>query len=86
MSISKAPDKSALLVEMRGTPAYELPPDHTDRDEILRKALAYLSRRGVSYVSLDVEEDIQLSYDDDSLDKFRETVRGWIRELVKEAA
>ena len=86
MSISKPFDKSALVLEMRGAPAYELPSDHTDRDEILRKALVYLSKRGVGYVPLDVEEDIQVSYDDDSLDGFRETVRGWIRELVREAA
>ena len=86
MSISKPFDKSALVLEMRGVPAYELPSDHTERDEILRKALAYLSRRGVGYIPLDVEEDIQASYDDDSLDGFRETVRGWIKALAREAA
>lgn len=55
----------------------------TDRDTILRTALAYLEGRGVEYVPLAIEEDIQASYEDDTYDEFRATVRGWVRELVR---
>lgn len=68
-------DKAALLKQMRS--------DEEERDEILRKALEYLSDHYVAYVPLDVEEDINSSYEDDTLEEFKENVRRWIRELVK---
>lgn len=52
------------------------------RDEILRRALDHLSEHNVPYVPLDIEEDIQASYEDDTLEEFRDVVRGWIRELA----
>lgn len=68
----------------RKTP-FATDPD-TDRDKLLRRALAYLSRQNVEYVPFDVEEDIQASYEDDTFEEFRETVWGWVRALAKEAA
>lgn len=52
------------------------------KDEILKKALDYLFANRMRYIPLDVEEDIETSYRDDDLPAFKETVRGWIRELV----
>lgn len=51
------------------------------KDEMLGKALRYLSEKNVDYVPLDVEEDVNLSYQQDDLDTFRETLRGWVVEL-----
>ena len=73
--------KDELLREMRGEAISA--DDEAERDQILRNALTYLSSRGVLYVPLAIEEDIQTSYEDDTLDEFRDTVRGWIAELVR---
>jgi hypothetical protein len=43
--------------------------------------MQHLSRHNIAYVPLDVEEDIEISYQRDDLDRFRETVRGWMRQL-----
>lgn len=51
------------------------------KDEMLGKALRYLSEKNVDYVPLGVEEDVNLSYQQDDLDTFRETLRGWVVEL-----
>lgn len=64
---------------------FEPGPD-TDRDKILRNAYRYLAERNVSYVPIDIMDDIEASYEDDDLDAFRDTVRGWIRALAKGAA
>lgn len=88
--LGESVDNAALAREMRGEPVppsvepqwFEVTP-LTDRDEILSKALAYLSKRGVPYVPLAIEEDIQTSYEDDALEEFRETVRGWIKALAQ---
>jgi hypothetical protein len=55
--------------------------DTDERDEILSRAMTHLSKHNVVYVPLDVEEDIEISYQRDDLDGFRETVRGWMRQL-----
>lgn len=52
----------------------------------LKAALTYLAERGVDYIPLDVEEDVNLSYDRDDLDTFRKTLRGWVGTLVKGGA
>lgn len=70
--------KKELLREMRG--------DDKERDRILGNALRHLSARGVPYVPLALEEDIQDSYEDDDLGTFRKTVRGWMVALAKAAA
>jgi hypothetical protein len=59
----------------------DLPVDHAERDLILATAMQHLSRYSVVYVPLDVEEDIEISYQRDDLDGLRETVRGWMRQL-----
>lgn len=51
------------------------------KDEMLDKALRHLSKKGVEYVPLDIEEDVNLEYEQDDLDAFRETLRGWVVEL-----
>ena len=43
--------------------------------------MQHLSRYSIAYVPLDVEKDIEISYQRDDLDRFRETVRGWMRQL-----
>jgi uncharacterized NAD(P)/FAD-binding protein YdhS len=79
MVLGKAVDSEALLRDMRD--------DGEERDEFLRKALTYLSRRGVTYRPLlEIEEGLNASYENDSLEEFQATVRRWIRDLVKEAA
>jgi hypothetical protein len=55
--------------------------DTDERDEILSRAMTHLSKHNVVYVPLDVEEDIEISYQRDDLDGFRETVREWMRQL-----
>jgi hypothetical protein len=57
--------------------------DTDERDEILYRAMTHLSKHNVVYVPLDVEEDIEISYQRDDLDGFRETVRGWMRQLLR---
>lgn len=52
----------------------------------MRDALRYLAKRGVPYVPLDVEEDINASYEEDDLETFKGVVKGWMRELLKGAA
>ena len=52
----------------------------------MRDALAFLAKRGVPYVPLDVEEDIDKSFDEDDLEGFRGVVRGWIVELTRRSA
>jgi hypothetical protein len=75
---------NVLIVPCRGTRKSPFPPEpFDDRDSVLRKAYAYLDEKGVGYIPLDVEEDIQVSYDSDSPEEFRATVKGWMRELVK---
>jgi hypothetical protein len=59
----------------------ELSVDHAERDRILATAMQHLSRHNITYVPLDVEEDIEISYQQDDLDGLRETVRGWMRQL-----
>lgn len=58
------------------------------RDTIIRAiwlklTLTHLAERGVEYVPLAVEDDINLSHDRDDLDTFRKILHGWITELVK---
>jgi hypothetical protein len=67
--------------ELPDVPHAELPVDHAERDRILATAMQHLSRHNIAYVPLDVEEDIEISYQRDDLDGFRETVRGWMRQL-----
>ena len=62
--------------EIPGVPRAELLVDHAERDRILATAMQHLSRHNIAYVPLDVEEDIEISYQRDDLDGFRETVRG----------
>jgi hypothetical protein len=62
-------------------PQAELPVGSAERDRILVTAMHHLSRHNITYVPLDVEEDIEISYHRDDLDGFRETVRGWMRQL-----
>ena len=62
-------------------PHAELLVDRADRDRILATAMQHLSRYNIVYVPLDVEEDIEISYQRDDLDRFRETVGGWMRQL-----
>ena len=62
-------------------PHAELPVDHAERDRILAAAMQHLLRYSIAYVPLDVEEDIEISYQRDDLDRFRETVRGWMCQL-----
>lgn len=52
----------------------------------MRDALAYLAKRGVPYMPLDVLEDVNKSFEEDDLETFRENLRGWIVELMKGAA
>ena len=63
----------------------ELPVDHAERDCILATAMQHLSRHNIAYVPLDVEEDIEISYQRDDFDGLRETVRGWMRQLRGES-
>jgi hypothetical protein len=67
--------------ELPDTPHAELPVGAAERDRILATAMQHLSRHNITYVPLDVEEDIEISYHRDDLDGFRETVRGWMRQL-----
>jgi hypothetical protein len=67
--------------ELPDVPHAGLPVDHAERDRILATAMQHLSRHNIAYVPLDVEEDIEISYQRDDLDRFRETVRGWMRQL-----
>ena len=67
--------------DLPAVPHVELPIDHAERDRILATAMQHLSRYNIAYVPLDVEEDIEISYQRDDLDEFRETVRGWMRQL-----
>jgi hypothetical protein len=62
-------------------PHAELLVDHVERDRILASAMQHLSRHNIAYVPLDVEEGIEISYQRDDLDGFRETVHGWMRQL-----
>jgi hypothetical protein len=67
--------------ELPDVPHAELLVDHAERDRILATAMQHLSRHNIAYVPLDVEEDIEISYQRDDLEGFRETVRGWMRQL-----
>ena len=67
--------------DLRDVPHAELHVDHAERDRILAIAMQHLSRHNVAYVPLDVEEDIEISYQRNDLEGFRETVRGWMRQL-----
>ena len=67
--------------DLPDVPHVELPVDHAERDRILATAMQHLSRYSIAYVPLDVEEDIETSYQRDDLDGLRETVRGWMRQL-----
>jgi hypothetical protein len=67
--------------ELPDFPHVELPVDRAERDRILATAMQHLSRHNITYVPLDVEEDIGISYQRDDLDGLRETVRGWMRQL-----
>jgi hypothetical protein len=71
----------AVLRELPDAPHAEQPVDHAERDRILTTAMQHLSRYSIAYVPIDVEEDIEISYQRDDLDGFRETVRGWMRQL-----
>ena len=71
----------AVPRELPDIPHAELPIDHAKRDCILATAMQHLSRHNITYVPLDVEEDIEISYQRDDLDGLRETVRGWMRQL-----
>jgi hypothetical protein len=71
----------AVPRELPDIPHGELPVDHAERDRILATAMQHLLRYSIVYVPLDVEEDIEISYQRDDLDEFRETVRGWMRQL-----
>jgi hypothetical protein len=71
----------AVPRELPDIPHAEQPVDHAERDRILARAMQHLSRYNIAYVPLDVEEDIEISYQRDDLDGFRETVRGWICQL-----
>jgi len=62
-------------------PHAALPVDHAERDSILATAMQHLSSHNITYVPLDVEEDIEISYQRDDLDGLREMVRGWMRQL-----
>lgn len=62
----------------------------THRDALIRgiwmrDALKYLAGRGVLYMPLDVEEDINVSCHEDDLDTFRQNLRGWVKELARAA-
>lgn len=71
-----------VVVPALGTRKVPFEPETDDeRDRILRVAMTHLSEYGVSYIPLDVQEDIRASYDADSVEEFRKTVRGWMREL-----
>jgi hypothetical protein len=67
--------------DLPGAPHAELLGDHAERDRILATAMQHLTRHNIPYVPLDVEEDIEISYQRDDLDEFRETVRGWMCQL-----
>ncbi len=71
----------AATRELPDVPPADLPVDHVERDRILASAMQHLSSHNITYVPLDVEEDIEISYQRDDLDGFRETVRGWMRQL-----
>jgi len=71
----------AVSRELPDIPHAEPPVDHAERDRILAAAMQHLSRYNIAYVPLDVEEDIEISYQQDDLNGFRETVRGWMRQL-----
>ena len=71
----------AATRDLPDIPHAEPPVDHAERDRILAAAMQHLSRHNITYVPLDVEEDIEISYQRDDLDGFRETVRGWLRQL-----
>ena len=62
-------------------PHAELPVDHIERDRILATAMQHLSRHNIAYMPLEIEEDIEISYQRDDLEGFREMVRGWMRQL-----
>lgn len=79
--VVRVKSKQEVLANLGAVPREELPADHSERDEILRRAMSHLSRHNVRYTPFDVEEDIELSYQRDDLEGFRETVRGWMREL-----
>ena len=67
--------------ELPDVPRAELPVDHAERDRILATAMQHLSRYNIVFVPLEIEEDIEISYQRDDLDGLRETVRGWMRQL-----
>jgi hypothetical protein len=67
--------------EIPDIPHAELPVDHAERDDLLATAMQHLSRHNIAYAPLDVEEDIEISYQRADLEGFRETVRGWMRQL-----
>ena len=71
----------AVLRELPDIPHTEPPVGHAERDRILATAMQHLSRHNITYVPLDVEEDIEIFYQRDDLDGLRETVRGWMRHL-----
>ena len=71
----------AATRDLPDIPHAELPVDHAERDRILATAMQHLSRLNIAYEPLDVEEDIETSYQRDDRDGFRETVRGWMRQL-----
>lgn len=54
----------------------------SERDEILARALEWCERN-VQYVPLDVMEDIENSYADDSFEDFERTVRMWLEVLME---
>lgn len=73
-------------------PAGKMPDDLKERckvfrEEIIRavwmkKALDYLAQHGAE-PPFDVAEDLERSFADDTLEEFRDTVRAWIRELLR---
>ena len=71
----------AVPRDLPDVPHAELSVDHAERDRILATAMQHLSRHNITYVPLDVEEDIEISYQRDDVEALRETVRGWMRQL-----
>lgn len=79
---------NVLIVPARGprkTPFDPNPDGASERDVILGRVRTYLAEHNVPYVPLAIEEDIQASYEDDTLEEFRGVVRGWVRALVEAA-
>lgn len=60
-----------------------LPQDHEAKDQTLKTALDWFSRNNITYIPLNVEEDLESSYAEDSPAEFEKNVGGWMRELVE---